>query len=787
MLYCPNYSCQTANPETYRFCQKCRTPLTRNYLWAIGAEAAGVVPETLLSGRYLCKAPHIFLDTRPGLPPLTSSDSLPSDADPYLKLSPYQLHIPQIYDLITPETASISGTILLLEQKAIYTPPVPHSPQLSAEVGLLPQLAIAWKQASVMQQLHWLWQIAQLWQPLSLEQVATTLLVPELLRVEGSLVRVLELVPDSPSELPSLSELGQQWSTWVSIAQPEIQPFLESVCQQILQGSLSNIETVVGALDQQLRVIAPARIQQLQITTRTDQGPSRQRNEDACYPSAGTLLTRTSSDAPTYVLVCDGIGGHQGGDVASGLAIAAATQQLQALPLVNLAPDEMMTALDGAVRVANDQIAQRNDSEMRQERQRMGTTIVLALTRAHELYLAHVGDSRAYRITRWGCHQVTMDDDVASREVRLGYSFYRDALQHPSAGSLVQALGMAASSLLYPTVQRFLLDEDCIFLICSDGLSDNDRVEQVWESELLPLLEGTVDLAEVSDRLVQIANTRNGHDNVTVALIHCRVTPQPPDPLLDLSGTIPVDTAISSPAAMTTEAPTQVIAPVPSETSAVDNRRSPKLWPLLLSLLLLSLAGLMFFAPLRQRLVALLDNAPTPAPAPVTPASPVVSPSPIPLNVFLQIGSTNSQTGTSPGVMLLSAPGEAALEAPPLSPGSSILIPTGSTVKTLEEQMVGSDRWLKLRLCKSGTATVEPSDVSPATSTAVPAAPTADPAVSPPAPIGDVVGWVAEKELAPIVRLEPFLSGEQRGVCPESRSPITAPTPTPTAIPTPLG
>lgn len=783
MLYCPNYSCQTANPETYRFCQKCRTPLTRTYLWAIGTGAAEVVPETLLGDRYLCKAAHIFLDTRPGLPPLTSSEALPSDADPYLKLSPYQLHIPQIYDLITPETAAISGTVVLLEQKAIYTPPIPNSSQLSAEVGLLPELMVAWKQASAVRQLQWLWQVAQLWQPLSLEQVATTLLVPELLRVEGGLVRVLELVPDSPSQLPDLSELGQQLATWVPAAQPEIQPFLEFLCQQIVQGEMPNIESVIGALDEQLKGIAPAQIQEIQITTRTDQGPSRQRNEDACYPPAGTLLTRTSRDDPMFVLVCDGIGGHQGGDVASGLAIAAATQQLRSLPLANLAPDEMLTALDGAVRVANDQIAQRNDSEMRQERQRMGTTLVLALTHGHELYLAHVGDSRAYRITRWGCHQVTMDDDVASREVRLGYSFYRDALQHPSAGSLVQALGMAASGLLYPTVQRFLLDEECVFLICSDGLSDNDRVEQIWESELLPLLEGTVDLAEVGDRLVQIANTRNGHDNVTVALIHCRVTPQSTDPLMDLSGMIPVDTAISSPTA--TEAPTQVIAPVQSEAVSTDKGRSLNLWPLLL-LLLVGLVSLLFLPPLRQRLVALLKDAPTPTPTPATSPSPVVSASPIPLNAFLQIGSTNSQIGTPAGVTLLSVAGEVASEAVPTPPTNVIFIPAGSTVKTLEEQTVGSDRWLKVRLCRSGTAALDLSGSNAAASTAVPSEPTIDPAASPPS-IGDVVGWVAEKELAPIARLEPLPNDEQRGVCPESRSPTTFPSPSPTSAATPLG
>ncbi|NJK53346.1 MAG: hypothetical protein HC936_12005 [Leptolyngbyaceae cyanobacterium SU_3_3] len=123
----------------------------------------------------------------------------------------------------------------------------------------------------------------------------------------------------------------------------------------------------------------------------------------------------------------------------------------------------LIHGLERATLAANDAISERNDQEQRHERQRMGTTLVMGLAHAHEFYLTHVGDSRAYRITRTGCDQVTLDDDVASREVRLGYALYRDALQQPASGALVQALGMGNSSFLHPTVQRFVVDEDCVF------------------------------------------------------------------------------------------------------------------------------------------------------------------------------------------------------------------------------------------------------------------------------------------------------------------------------------
>jgi protein phosphatase len=188
-----------------------------------------------------------------------------------------------------------------------------------------------------------------------------------------------------------------------------------------------------------------------------------------------------------------------------------------------------MTDLEQAVALVNDKISQRNDTENRQGRQRMGTTLVMALPIAHEMYITHIGDSRAYWITRHGCNQITLDDDVASREVRLGYAVYREALQHSGSGSLVQALGMSKSGSLHPTAQRFIIDEDAVFLLTSDGLSDFDRVEECWDTEILPIINGEANLPDVATRLIEIANTKNGHDNVTIALVHYQINYSEPD------------------------------------------------------------------------------------------------------------------------------------------------------------------------------------------------------------------------------------------------------------------
>ena len=135
-------------------------------------------------------------------------------------------------------------------------------------------------------------------------------------------------------------------------------------------------------------------------------------------------------------------------------------------------------------------------------------------------------NSRVYWINRSGCHQITLDDDVASREARLGYGTYRSVLYHPNAGALVQALGMGPSKNLYPSGQRVILGEEGILLFCSDGLSDQDLIESIWSATLCPLLDVSTPythqeskLGQVVKELVDLANTRNGHDNVTIGLV----------------------------------------------------------------------------------------------------------------------------------------------------------------------------------------------------------------------------------------------------------------------------
>ncbi|MDZ8185524.1 MAG: protein phosphatase 2C domain-containing protein [Nostoc sp. ChiSLP02] len=517
-LYCPNENCQAANPLTHKFCQRCSTPLPKNYLWAVVDSQSLGTPGKILADRYLILDKFVLLDTKPGFLTLTPELDNLQIPRAYLRLIPYRLHVPQVYGVLSLPDKSSVRDILLLEK-----PPLLFD-EKTQQVHVGSELTAAWGDVTSMRQLNWLWQIAHLWQPLASEGVVSSLLDSSVLRVEGSLVRLLELRFDDGAT-PELPELGKFWQQLIANAKPAIAEFVDRISASLIQGEIHSTEQLIAALDRGLAQLGRSQTPTIKIITKTDTGPSRQRNEDACSPPSGTLVSKPPQ--PTALaIVCDGIGGHEGGNVASNLAIETIQQQVQQLtkvPYDHIDPSLLLNDLEKAVAMANDKISQRNDSENRHGRQRMGTTLVMALPVAHEMYITHVGDSRAYWITRQGCYQVTLDDDVASREVRLGYAIYRDAVQQSSAGSLVQALGMGPSNSLHPTSARFMLDEDAVFLLTSDGLSDFDRIEEYWETEILPILLGEANITNVADRLVEIANTKNGHDNVTVALVHYQV------------------------------------------------------------------------------------------------------------------------------------------------------------------------------------------------------------------------------------------------------------------------
>jgi serine/threonine protein phosphatase PrpC len=178
-----------------------------------------------------------------------------------------------------------------------------------------------------------------------------------------------------------------------------------------------------------------------------------------------------------------------------------------------------------AVRLANQAIYDVNQQNARSGSGRMGTTLAMMLIQNTEAVIAHVGDSRLYRLTRKrGLEQVTVDHEVGQREINRGVP-PEVAYGRPDALQLTQALGPRGEQFVNPDVLYLELNEDTLFVICSDGLSDNNLIETHWQTHLAPLLSSRANLDQGMFQLIELANERNGHDNITAILIRVKVRP----------------------------------------------------------------------------------------------------------------------------------------------------------------------------------------------------------------------------------------------------------------------
>ncbi|OKH51599.1 serine/threonine protein phosphatase [Calothrix sp. HK-06] len=518
IINCINPTCTTPrNPVGSRECAACHTPLVYKYVWAAGEEAGKVPVDEIVADRYEVVAPSIWLDTKPSL----LDTQTPVESTVYYKFYHQHLHIPQVYDLIG------ASKIILLENV-----PIDNNGKL------YPPILDAWEQATAVRQVYWLWQILQLWKPLSSEGVQGSLLVSNNLRVTGWRLRLLELIT-APA---SIQQLGEHWQHLVLTAHPSIRDQLESIVKQITQYEPVDIKNIQIQLNHLLLSAASELPLSIKTAGATHPGAQLKQNEDACFPSSGDA---EESQLVRLSIVCDGIGGHEGGEVASQLAVQSVKLQVRAL-LAEVAlsnepvpPDLLMSQLEASLRVVNNLICNANDQQHRSGKQRMGTTLVMALQVAqtiqtpmgwdaensHELYIASIGDSRAYWITRDGYQQLTLDDDIAAREVRNGRSLYRKALSRADAGALTQALGTKEAQNLHFSIQRFIIEEDGLLVLCSDGFSDNNLVERTWQSFAPAVLNGYMTVSEAVDAWINKANQINGHDNISLVLNYCHVSP----------------------------------------------------------------------------------------------------------------------------------------------------------------------------------------------------------------------------------------------------------------------
>jgi len=526
-IRCVNKRCKNLNSLEDNFCHKCETPLVKRYLKIVGKLSKEYKIGDAIASRFLVCYSDIVLDTKPYLAPY-SPDSLPSEVIPYLKLFSHRLHLPQVYSFLKDETET-----WLLEYENI--PLNSHGKLIYPQ--LFPLLEKNISQASALRQINWLWQMTQLWKPLATQKVLSSFFDSNNLRVNGGIIKFIDLKSDQELT-PSLKNLADLWLSWVEFFDPLIKDIIIKIILSIHQNLINTPDKLLAILDQVVYLLGNNYYRRkFSLITATDAGKKRGNNEDSCYPPVDKLK-ETRSGIDTLVMVCDGLGGQKSGEVASNLAIDIIQKELnnsyqktlrETLNNKNWIPLIDAVKIHNAISKANDQINHINNQEKRLDRARMGTTVVTGMAIAHEIYIGNVGDSRIYWITKDGCHQITVDDDLATKEVRMGCGLYRLVSANPRTGALLQALGMESSKKLKVHIRRFIIDEDSVFLLCSDGLSDYERVEQYWQSEILPIITEGVSVETACKKMIDIGLKKNGHDNITVALLQCQIETRQPD------------------------------------------------------------------------------------------------------------------------------------------------------------------------------------------------------------------------------------------------------------------
>jgi protein phosphatase len=249
----------------------------------------------------------------------------------------------------------------------------------------------------------------------------------------------------------------------------------------------------------------------LQFVAKTDTGLVRSHNEDAVELAAKDRIA----------VLADGMGGYNAGEVASGIATAmfrqTLEQRLQSInPALRLRGRMLKEMMVEATLAANQKILQRADQEP--QFSGMGTTLVAALFYHEKIVLAHVGDSRAYRFRQGKLKQLTRDHSQLQEQIDAGLVSPEWARFAPNKNLITRALGVAPQ--IEVETDHHGMENDDIYLLCSDGLSDMLSGEQMADlfnanARNIPLL---------CERLVEEANNNGGRDNISVILVKVQMS-----------------------------------------------------------------------------------------------------------------------------------------------------------------------------------------------------------------------------------------------------------------------
>ena len=235
---------------------------------------------------------------------------------------------------------------------------------------------------------------------------------------------------------------------------------------------------------------------------KSDKGKVREINEDYFYIS-------TSLDEVQLYILADGMGGYNGGEIASSLAVQSAKNYIENnFKETEKDRDSIIQLLGSSMEYANMVVYEK--AKENPELQGMGTTLEICLIYNNKVYIGHVGDSRIYRIRKQFIRKLTQDHSYVQKLVKEGTITKEQAAHHPQKNMLMKALGCNAFLEPDVMVKGFLKDD--ILIICSDGLTNLVDQQTIYEMASKNIEQATKDL-------VNLANDRGGYDNITVVVI----------------------------------------------------------------------------------------------------------------------------------------------------------------------------------------------------------------------------------------------------------------------------
>ena len=235
---------------------------------------------------------------------------------------------------------------------------------------------------------------------------------------------------------------------------------------------------------------------------KSDIGKARDTNQDYYY------ISESIDDVQLYILA-DGMGGYNGGEIASKLATNCVKNYIQNnFKQVPKDRDSLIQLIGSSMEYANMVIYEKSKEDPALEG--MGTTLEICLIYNNKVYIGHVGDSRIYRVRKDFIRKLTQDHSYVEKLVKDGKITKEEAEVHPRKNMLMKAIGCSAFVEPDVAIKGFLKDD--ILVMTSDGLTNMVNQEDIFST-----VKGNIERAP--GRLVNLANENGGTDNITVIVI----------------------------------------------------------------------------------------------------------------------------------------------------------------------------------------------------------------------------------------------------------------------------